>query len=229
MKKEIFIFPSILSANPLSLTEEIISLFGEGGADGIHIDYMNPPFVPNSTEFNPLFLKLLKESLSKNGFDKIFYDVHIMSNNPDKVLEEFALSGADLITVHYESSFNLKETLKKIKLLNKKVGLALNPETPVSNINNYIEMVDLILIMTVNPGKGGQGLIENCLDKIKETKELIREKKLNVLLQVDGGINLDNIEIASKKGANVFVSGSTIFKSSNRLETISKMRKTALN
>ncbi len=224
MKNNILIFPSILSVDPLNLVEEIISVVGENGADGIHIDYMNPPFVPNSTSFNPSFLKSLRKSLLDRGIKDFLYDVHIMSDNPDILLEDFANAGADIITVHYETCSNLNQTIKKIKSFGKKAGVALNPETPVEKIKEYIKEIDLLLIMTVNPGFGGQGLIESCLDKVEKAKELIKDKSPNTLLEVDGGINLDNIKKVSKKGANVFVSGSGIFKSLNRLETISLMR-----
>ncbi len=216
------IFPSILSADTENLTEEVISV---AKADGIHIDYMEPPFVPNPTIFNPSLLRSLRESLFSRGIEGLLYDVHIMSNNPDILLEDFAKAGADFITVHYEACSNLSETIGKISSLGKKVGVALSPETAIEKVKDYIEDIDLLLVMTVNPGREGQKLIESCLDKIKEAEKLIKDKSAQTLLEVDGGINLKNIRVVSKKGANVFVSGSGIFKSINRLETISTMRK----
>lgn len=227
MKDRVFIFPSILSADPSGLAEEIISTIGKDGADGVHIDYMNPPFVPSSTIFNSSLLKSLKQSLFARNFKDLFYDVHIMSNNPDELLEGFANAGADLITVHYEACPNLYQTIEKIKFFGKKAGVALNPETPIAKIKEHIKTIDLLLIMTVNPGWGGQALIESCLYKIQEASELIKRKAPNVLLQVDGGINLDNIKIVAEKGATVFVSGSAIFKHLNRLEIIQAMREKA--
>ncbi len=224
MKNKNLILSSILSVNPSKLTEEIISITGEGGVDGIHIDYMKPPFVPNSTIFDPFFLKSLKNSLLAKNIRGLFYDVHIMSNNLDELLKGFSEAGADLITVHYEASSNLNKTIKKIKGFNKMVGIALNPETSIKVIGEYIKEIDLLLIMTVNPGRGGQSLIENCLYKIEEAKKVIEEKAPNVILEVDGGINLENIKTVADRGANAFVSGSTIFNSPNRLETIYKMR-----
>lgn len=220
MNKQLFIFPSILSAAHHKLNEEIADVAGT--ADGIHIDYMDGFFVPNKTIFVPSLVEHIRRTT------KLFFDVHIMAENPDMLVGAFARAGADLITVHFEACSDADKTLARIKNLGKKAGLALRPETPVVKIKDLISFVDFLVIMTVNPGRSGQEFIESSPGKIKEAADLLRDRNLDVMLEVDGGINLDNIGITASMGANVFVSGKTIFSSPDRLKVISEMRERAL-
>lgn len=221
MKRQILILPSILSADSSKLAEEIASVIGRAGANGLHCDYMDGLFVPQKTVFSPDKIKSIR------SITGIFLDLHLMADNPNGLIGDFAEAGVDLITVHFEVCPDLRKTLETIKGSGIRAGVALKPETRIAEIEEYIGLMDVLLVMTVNPGRSGQRLIESCLEKIREASELIRDRAPNVLLEVDGGIDLDNIGIAAKKGANMFVSGNTIFKSSNRLDTIRMMRVTA--
>ena len=205
--KKIQISPSILSADFSQLGNEIKRL-EEGGADYIHVDVMDGHFVPNLT-IGPPVIKALKKNCS------IKFDVHLMISPVHKYIEAYSEAGADIITIHPEATEDLKASISKIKELKKKVGISLNPETKVSVIKDYLNQIDLVLIMSVNPGFGGQKFMPEVLDKIKELKDIQKKQKLNFDIEIDGGINFENSKIAIKAGANILVSGTTIFKSNN--------------
>ena len=205
--KKIKISPSILSADFSQLGKEINNL-EKGGADLIHVDVMDGHFVPNLT-IGPPVIKALKKQSS------IVFDVHLMISPVHKHIKDYADAGADIITIHPEATENLKSSILKIKELNKKVGISLNPNTKTEVILGYLDQIDLILIMSVNPGFGGQKFMPEVLEKIKELKKIKDEKKFNFDIEIDGGINFDNSKLAIEAGANILVSGTTIFKSNN--------------
>jgi ribulose-phosphate 3-epimerase len=205
--KKIQISPSILSADFSQLGNEIKRL-EEGGADLIHVDVMDGHFVPNLT-IGPPVIKALKKNCS------IKFDVHLMISPVHKYIDAYADAGADIITIHPEATDDLSASIKKIKDLDKKVGVSLNPETKVSIIKDHLEQIDLVLIMSVNPGFGGQKFMPKVLDKIKELKNIQKEKNLDFDIEIDGGINFENSKIAIEAGANILVSGTTVFKSNN--------------
>ena len=205
--KKIQISPSILSADFSQLGNEIKRL-EEGGADMIHVDVMDGHFVPNLT-IGPPVIKALRKKCS------IKFDVHLMISPVHKYIEAYSDAGADIITIHPEATENLEESISKIKSLNKKVGVSLNPESKIDLIANYLEKIDLILIMSVNPGFGGQKFMPGVLDKVKQLKKIQSEKNLNFDIEIDGGINFDNCQLAIEAGANILVSGTTVFKSNN--------------
>jgi len=205
--KKIQISPSILSADFSQLGNEIKRL-EEGGADMIHVDVMDGHFVPNLT-IGPPVIKALKKHSS------MLFDVHLMISPVHKYIEAYSDAGADIITIHPEATDNLKESILKIKELKKKVGVSLNPETKIDVILDHLEQIDLVLIMSVNPGFGGQKFMPEVLNKIKELKKIEQEKKLSFDIEIDGGINFENSKIAIEAGANILVSGTTIFKSNN--------------
>ena len=205
--KKIQISPSILSADFSQLGNEIKRL-EEGGADLIHVDVMDGHFVPNLT-IGPPVIKALKKNCS------IKFDVHLMISPVHKYIDAYADAGADIITIHPEATDDLSSSIKKIKDLGKKVGVSLNPETKVGIIKDYLEQIDLVLIMSVNPGFGGQKFMPEVLDKIKELKNIQNEQNIDFDIEIDGGINFENSKIAIEAGANILVSGTTIFKSNN--------------
>ena len=205
--KKIQVSPSILAADFSQLGNEIKRL-EEGGADLIHVDVMDGHFVPNLT-IGPPVIKALKKNCS------IKFDVHLMISPVHKYIEAYADAGADIITIHPEATDDLSESISKIKKLKKKVGVSLNPETEVSIIKEHLEKIDLVLIMSVNPGFGGQKFMPEVLDKIKELKMIQKNKNINFDIEIDGGINFENSKIAIEAGANILVSGTTIFKSNN--------------
>ena len=205
--KNIQISPSILSADFSQLGEEIKRL-EEGGADMIHVDVMDGHFVPNLTIGPPVIKSLRKHSSLK-------FDVHLMISPVHKYIEAYANAGADIITIHPEATQNLADSIKAIKNLNKKVGVSLNPESKIELINEFLDQIDLVLIMSVNPGFGGQKFMPEVLDKIKQLKKIQQEKNLNFDIEIDGGINFENCKIAIDAGANILVSGTTIFKSND--------------
>ena len=205
--KKIQISPSILSADFSQLGNEIKRL-EEGGADMIHVDVMDGHFVPNLT-IGPPVIKALRKQCS------IKFDVHLMISPVHKYIEAYADAGADIITIHPEATENLEESISKIKSLNKKVGVSLNPESKLDLITNYLEKIDLVLIMSVNPGFGGQKFMPEVLDKVKQLKEIKSKKNMNFDIEIDGGINFDNCQSAIEAGANILVSGTTVFKSNN--------------
>ena len=205
--KKIQISPSILSADFSQLGNEIKRL-EEGGADMIHVDVMDGHFVPNLT-IGPPVIKALKKHTS------ILFDVHLMISPVHKYIEAYSDAGADIITIHPEATDDLKLSIAKIKELKKKVGVSLNPETKINLISNVIDQIDLVLVMSVNTGFGGQKFMTEVLKKIKELKKIQEEKKLNFDIEIDGGINFDNSRTVIEAGANILVSGTTIFKSNN--------------
>jgi len=203
--KNIQISPSILSADFSQLGTEIKRL-EEGGADMIHVDVMDGHFVPNLT-IGPPVIKALRNHCS------LKFDVHLMISPVHKYIEAYADAGADIITIHPEATENLAVSIKTIKELNKKVGVSLNPKSKVELITEFLDQIDLVLIMSVNPGFGGQKFMPEVLDKIKKLKKMQQEKNLDFDIEIDGGINFDNSKIAIDAGANILVSGTTIFKS----------------
>ena len=205
--KKIQISPSILSADFSQLGSEIKKL-EKGGADMIHVDVMDGHFVPNLTIGPPVIRSLKKKS-------KILFDVHLMISPVHKYIEAYAEAGADIITIHPETTDNLQKSIEKIKSFNKKVGVSLNPETQIDVILEFLNEIDLILIMSVNPGFGGQKFMPQVLEKVKKLKKIKDEKNLNYDIEIDGGINFENSKLAIEAGANILVSGTTIFKSNN--------------
>jgi len=205
--KKIQISPSILSADFSQLGNEIKRL-EEGGADMIHVDVMDGHFVPNLT-IGPPVIKALRKQCS------IKFDVHLMISPVHKYIEAYADAGADIITIHPEATENLEESISKIKSLNRKVGISLNPESELDLITNYLEKIDLVLIMSVNPGFGGQKFMPEVLDKVKKLKNIKSKNNMNFDIEIDGGINFDNCQSAIEAGANILVSGTTVFKSNN--------------
>ena len=207
MSSLIKISPSILSADFSKLGEEIIAL-EKAGADYIHIDVMDGHFVPNIT-IGPEVIKRLRP------ITKLTFDVHLMISPVNNFVKDFAEAGADIITFHPEATEDLLKTVKLIKSFGKKVGVSLKPGSPINLVENYLDQIDLILIMSVNPGFGGQKFMPKVLEKMKILKDIIYEKKLNIDIEIDGGINFNNSKKAKDYGANILVSGSTIFKENN--------------
>ncbi len=205
--KKIKISPSILSADFSQLGTEIKRL-EEAGADLIHVDVMDGHFVPNLT-IGPPVIKALKKNCS------IKFDVHLMISPVHKYIDAYSEAGADIITIHPEATEDLSASISKIKDLGKKVGVSLNPETKVSVIINYLNQIDLVLIMSVNPGFGGQKFMPKVLEKIKELKKIQKKENIDFDIEIDGGINFENSKTAIEAGANILVSGTTIFKSNN--------------
>ena len=205
--KNIQISPSILSADFSQLGAEIKRL-EEGGADMIHVDVMDGHFVPNLTIGPPVIKALRKHCTLK-------FDVHLMISPVHEYIKAYADAGADIITIHPEATQNLGESIKTIKDLNKKVGVSLNPESKIELITEFLDQIDLVLIMSVNPGFGGQKFMPEVLDKIKQLKKIQQEKKLNFDIEIDGGINFENCKIAIDAGANILVSGTAVFKSND--------------
>ena len=201
------IAPSILSADFSKLGSEIQNL-EKAKADLIHIDVMDGHFVPNITIGPEVINKLRK-------YTSLPFDVHLMISPVHNFIKNFADAGADIITIHPEATNDLESSIKKIKSYNKKVGISLNPETPLDKLNNVLDKIDLVLIMSVNPGFGGQKFIENTLNKIKKLRLKIDQLKLKVEIEVDGGINFENSKSIIKAGADILVSGTTIFKSND--------------
>ena len=205
--KKIQISPSILSADFSQLGTEIKRL-EEGGADMIHVDVMDGHFVPNLT-IGPPVIKALRKQCS------LKFDVHLMISPVHKYIESYAEAGADIITIHPEATDDLEASILKIKQLNKKVGVSLNPESKIDLILDFLDKIDLVLIMSVNPGFGGQKFMPEVLEKIKKLSKIQDERNLNFDIEIDGGINFENYKKAIDAGANILVSGTTIFKSND--------------
>ncbi len=210
------IAPSILSANFAKLGEEVKDV-ERGGADYIHIDVMDGHFVPNIT-IGPLIVEAIRPVTD------LPLDVHLMIDNPDLYIESFAKAGADLISVHVEACKHVHRTIHYIKGQGKKAGIVLNPATPVQMIEPIIADVDLVLLMTVNPGFGGQAFIESVLPKIEQVASLVRERQLDVEIEVDGGVNEETARRCVEAGANVLVAGSAIYGQNDRAQAIAAIR-----
>jgi len=205
--KKIQISPSILSADFSQLGNEIKRL-EEGGADMIHVDVMDGHFVPNLT-IGPPVIKALR------NYSTLPFDVHLMISPVHKYIKDYADAGADIITIHPEATDNLEESINLIKKLNKKIGLSLNPDTPIDIIKKFLSSIDLVLIMSVYPGFGGQKFIPKVIDKIKELKNIKEKQNIKFDIEVDGGIDFENSKLVVEAGANILVSGTTIFKNND--------------
>lgn len=214
------IAPSILSADFARLGEEVRAIEA-GGADYVHVDVMDGHFVPNITIGPPVVAALRRVT-------KLPLDVHLMIENPDRYLPGFAAAGADILTVHAEASVHLHRSVQLIRSLGKRPGVSINPATPVSALEVILDEVDLVLVMTVNPGFGGQSFIPGCLPKIEALRREIERRRLPVELQVDGGIKTDNIGRVAAAGADVFVAGSAVFGTPDYAATIAALRRGAV-
>ncbi len=212
------IAPSILAANFAHLGQQV-KMVEEGGAELIHVDVMDGHFVPNLT-IGPLIVKALRPVTN------LPLDVHLMIENPGNYIDAFAKAGADYLTVHVEACPHLHRVIQAIKEKNVKAGVALNPHTPLSSISDIIEEVDLVLIMSVNPGFGGQRFIPNALNKLRATQQLLIERGLtHIEVEVDGGVKMENIKAISDAGAELIVSGSGVYKTEDPQKTIKEMLK----
>ena len=205
--KKIQISPSILSADFSQLGKEIKKL-ENAGADMIHVDVMDGHFVPNLTIGPPVIKALKKNSL-------LPFDVHLMISPVHKYIESYASAGADIITIHPEATNDLLGSINKIREFKKKVGVSLNPETKIEIIKKHLDKIDLILIMSVNPGFGGQKFMPEVLNKVRKLDEIRKNLKLNFVIEIDGGINFENSKLAIESGVDILVSGTTIFKNNN--------------
>ena len=218
MAQNIKISPSILSADFSILGDEIKNL-EKAGADLIHIDVMDGHFVPNITMGPPIIKKIRKCT-------KLPFDVHLMISPVEKYIKAFANAGSDIITLHPEATDNLKRAVQTVKSFGKKAGVSLNPKTPISALMDVINDIDLILIMSVNPGFAGQSFMSEVLPKVTELRKMINDKKLKIDIEIDGGINFETAALAVKAGANILVSGTTIFSGSLK-DNIQKLRNCA--
>ncbi len=209
--------PSLLSADFGNLQRDI-EMINTSEADWFHLDIMDGMFVPNISFGFPV-IKHIKKHAKKP------LDVHLMIVNPDRYIEDFYNAGADILTVHYEACDHLHRTIQNIKSKGMKAGISLNPHTPVHLLKDIISDVDLVLIMSVNPGFGGQKFIPNSIEKIKELKQLIIDKKSSALIEVDGGVDNSNVKLLVNAGCDILVAGSYIFKSEDQMETIKELKK----
>jgi ribulose-phosphate 3-epimerase len=210
------IAPSLLAANFLSLADEC-KMLNESNADWYHLDVMDGRFVPNIS-FGPMIIEFIRKATTK------VCDVHLMIEEPEKYAQEFKNAGADNLTVHAEACTHLHRNLQQIKSLGMKAGVALNPHTPVSILNDILHEVDLVCLMSVNPGFGGQKFIPYTLEKIKQLRKMIDEKGLSIHIEIDGGVTLENAASILQAGADVLVAGSTVFKASDPKATIMQLK-----
>ena len=208
--------PSLLAADFTKLSAEI-EMINQSEADWLHLDVMDGQFVPNIT-FGMFIIKAIKKMCQKP------LDVHLMIEQPERYIEEFREAGADVITVHYEASTHLHRTLQQIKATGAKAGVALNPHTSVRLLEDVLEDIDLVCLMSVNPGFGGQKFIYRTIPKIKELREMAIIRNLNPLIEIDGGVGLQNAEKILQAGANVLVAGSSVFRSENPLDSIHRLK-----
>ena len=209
--------PSILSADFVNFERDFQSI---ASADLIHVDVMDGHFVPNIT-MGPPIIKMIRKCT------KLLFDVHLMISPVEKYIKDFANAGSDIITIHPEATDNLKRAIKSIKSSGKKAGVSLNPKTPISAVMDVINEIDLILIMSVNPGFAGQSFMNEVLLKVKELRKLINERKLKIDISIDGGINFETAPLAVKAGVNILVSGTTIFAGGSLKENIFKLKNCA--
>ncbi len=221
MLRKIYIAPSILSADLLKLEEEVRTV-EENGADFIHVDVMDGHFVPNIT-FGPNIVKALRK------ITQLPLDVHLMIENPDKYIPDFIKAGANIVTVHAEVCAHLNKTLNTIKSTGAKAGVSINPATPLNSIEEVTGLIDLLLIMSVNPGFGGQKFIPSSINKIERARKLLDKAESDAFLEVDGGISEDNAADVVRAGANVLVAGSAIFTSNDIAASVQNIRKSAEN
>lgn len=215
-KSKKLIAPSILSADFANLGEEVKAV-EKAGADWIHVDVMDGHFVPNLT-IGPIVVEALRHKT------KLPLDVHLMIENPDAYIDDFVSAGAKIVTVHQEAVYHLNRTISRIRELGAKAGVSINPATPTETLIDILPYVDLVLVMTVNPGFGGQRMISSCLEKIHKLHQWRNERKLNFLIEADGGITEANAKTVSEAGCEVFVAGSAIFKASNYAKAIEGIR-----
>lgn len=211
------IAPSLLSANFINL-EADCKMLNESQADWFHLDVMDGHFVPNIT-FGPMIIEFIRKTTTK------VCDVHLMIEEPGKFAEQFKNAGADILTVHIEACPHLHRNVQQIKSLGMKAGVALNPHTPVEELKDVLADIDLVCLMSVNPGFGGQKFIPQTLSKIKQLRKMIDEKGLNVHIEIDGGVTLENASTILAAGADVLVAGNTIFKSADPTDTIAKLKR----
>ena len=210
------IAPSMLSADFLKLGAEI-DMINESEADWFHLDVMDGKFVPNISYGMPIIAQMKKRA-------KKTFDVHLMIEQPERYLEDFKKAGADYLTVHYETGYHIHRTLTSIKALGMKAGLSINPHTPVEMVQDIIHEIDLLLVMSINPGFGGQKFLPLTFNKIRQAKELIKKAGSNTLIEIDGGVTLENAAEIVAAGADVLVAGNTVFSSSDPLDTIKRLK-----
>ena len=211
------IAPSLLAANFLNLASEC-KMLNESTADWFHLDVMDGRFVPNIS-YGPMLVEVFRKSTTK------ICDVHLMIEEPERYAEAFKKAGADILSVHIEACKHLHRNIQQIKSLGMQAGVAVNPHTPVESLRDILADIDLVCLMSVNPGFGGQSFIPHTLHKIKQLREMIDEQSLKVKIEVDGGVTLENAQSIINAGANVLVAGNTVFKSADPVATIAKLKK----